>query len=150
MICTALTHNLRTSHADDRISVPTLEIIAFLFHVGLFQQSEGVNLASLCLYTQKAGYKTGNVRKIMACVRVYGGVAGLQKDTARTTGVQEARRRLGALMYHPWPRVRSLVVDEIWGLSGFEAVDEAKLTGVDWSEAGKTQIKAAVQGLGMD
>ncbi|OAQ69024.1 beta-tubulin cofactor d [Pochonia chlamydosporia 170] len=152
MVCHALTSNLRSRHGDDRIAVPTLEIIAFLFHVGLFQQSQGVNLRNLCLYTQKAGYKTGNVRKIMACVKVYGAVAGLStgKGDDVRVGVSEARKRLGALMYHPWPRVRSVVVDEIWGLSGFEEVEGAKLTSVDWSAAGKIQIKATVQSLGME
>lgn len=152
MVCHALTSNLRSRHGDDRIAVPTLEIIAFLFHLGLFQQSQGINLRNLCLYTQKAGYKTGNVRKIMACVKVYGGVAGLStgKGDDVRVGVSEARKRLGALMYHPWPRVRSVVVDEIWGLSGFEEVEGAKLTSVDWSAAGKIQIKATVQSLGME
>lgn len=153
LVCNALTTNLRTRHADDRISVPTLEIIAFLFHVGLFQKSRGINVRNLCLYTQKASYKTGNVRKLMACVKVYGGVAGLSgngdgDEAVKAAGI-EARKRLGALMYHPWPRVRSGVVDEIWGLSGFEDGD-AKLMSVDWAAAGKGQIKATVQALGME
>ncbi|KID92154.1 beta-tubulin cofactor d [Metarhizium guizhouense ARSEF 977] len=155
MVCDALALNLRAHYADDRIAVPTLEIIAFLFRVGVFHRSSGVNLRHLCFYTQKAGYKTGNVRKLWACVKVYGGVAsvptGSQGDgqEAAQAGVKEARKRLGALMYHPWPRVRSVVVDEIWGLSGFAEDDGARLTSVDWSAAGKTQIDATVKALGL-
>ncbi|EXV01678.1 tubulin binding cofactor D family protein [Metarhizium robertsii] len=155
MVCDALALNLRAHYADDRIAVPTLEIIAFLFRVGVFHRSSGVNLRHLCFYTQKAGYKTGNVRKLWACVKVYGGVAsvptGNQGDgqEAAQAGVKEARKRLGALMHHPWPRVRSVVVDEIWGLSGFAEDDGARLTSVDWSAAGKTQIDATVKALGL-
>lgn len=150
LVCNALMTNLRSRHADDRISVPTLEIIAFLFYVGLFQKSKGIKLRNLCLYTQKASYKTGNVRKLTACVKVYGGVAGLGEvdEAVKAAGI-EARKRLGALMYHPWPRVRSGVVDEIWALLGFEDGD-AKLMSVDWAAAGKGQIKATVQALGME
>ncbi|TWU76628.1 hypothetical protein ED733_008233 [Metarhizium rileyi] len=158
MVCEALASNLRNHNADDRVSVPTLEIIAFLFHVGLFQRSRATNLGHLCLSTQKAGYKTGNVRKLVACVKVYGGVAGVSTTGDGTIGqdasqvcVDAARKRLGALMYHPWPRVRSVVVDEIWGLSGFAEVnDAAKLTSVDWSAAGRAQIKATAHALGME
>ncbi|KAK9435291.1 tubulin cofactor D [Metarhizium brunneum] len=155
MVCDALALNLRAHYADDRIAVPTLEIIAFLFRVGVFHRSSGVNLRHLCFYTQKAGYKTGNVRKLWACVKVYSGVAsvptGNQGDgqEAAQAGVKEARKRLGALMHHPWPRVRSVVVDEIWGLSGFAEDDGARLTSVDWSAAGKTQIDATVKALGL-
>ncbi|KID79165.1 beta-tubulin cofactor d, partial [Metarhizium brunneum ARSEF 3297] len=155
MVCDALALNLRAHYADDRIAVPTLEIIAFLFRVGVFHRSSGVNLRHLCFYTQKAGYKSGNVRKLWACVKVYSGVAsvptGNQGDgqEAAQAGVKEARKRLGALMHHPWPRVRSVVVDEIWGLSGFAEDDGARLTSVDWSAAGKTQIDATVKALGL-
>ncbi|KAG8422632.1 hypothetical protein J3459_010198 [Metarhizium acridum] len=155
MVCNALALNLRAHYADDRIAVPTLEIIAFLFRVGIFHCSRGVDFRTLCLYTQKAGYKTGNVRKLMACVKVYGGVASVPTGNegdgqeAAQAGVNEARKRLGALMHHPWPRVRSVVVDEIWVLSGFAEDGGARLTSVDWSAAGKTQIDATVKALGM-
>ena len=98
-----------------------------------------MDLRDLCLQAQKAGYKTGNVRKIEACVKVYGGVAGTG-DGAAT----EARKRLGALLYHPWPKVRSMVVDELWGMLG---EDGQALLGVDWGIAGKAQIKTVVEEL---
>ncbi|KAG5930233.1 hypothetical protein E4U42_002635 [Claviceps africana] len=152
--CRSLMHNLRAFPTEDRIAVPTLEIIAFLFHVGLFQAAQGINLRQLCLLTQKAGYKTGNVRKITACARVYGGIAGFPTASAADdvkAGIDEARRRLGALMSHPWPRVRSVAVDEIWGMEGFcDGQGPARLTGVDWSAVGRGEIRKVVQALGME
>ncbi|KAH7328316.1 tubulin folding cofactor D C terminal-domain-containing protein [Stachybotrys elegans] len=156
-VCQALYQNLRSHQGQDRVSVPTMEIAAFLFHTGLMQRSEGINYRQLCLQVQKAGYKTGNVRKILACVKVYGGVAGMgspggvmqQQQQAEAAAVQEARKRLGALMLHPWPRVRNAVVDELWGLhvGQDESAAEAYLTGVDWAKADKGQIKAMIEGM---
>ncbi|UNI21587.1 hypothetical protein JDV02_007562 [Purpureocillium takamizusanense] len=164
LVCTALMHNLRERQGEDRVIVPTLEIIAFLFSCGLFQRCRHVDLRALCLQTQKAGYKSGNVRKIVACVKVYGGVASMSVSDAGEGGassggngsaVQEARRRLGALLSHPWPRVRSVVVDELWALTGGINVPEeadgpavsSPLTGVDWAKADKALIRAVVQEL---
>lgn len=159
-VCRALVLNLRTRQGQDRVVVPTLEIIAFLFHVGLFQQCGHIDMRNLCLQVQKAGYKTGNVRKLEACIRVYGGIAGMEDaavgDAAneglaakRREGVAEAKKRLGALMFHPWPKIRSQVVDEIWGL---RADTEAgmKLLGVDWGSAGKASITSLVAELGLN
>lgn len=158
--------NLKTHQGQDRVIVPTLELTAYLFHIGTLYQSQDINLRQLCLLTQKAGYKTGNVRKIEACIKVYGGVAAADRQadddaispelrSKRQEGVTEARRRLGALLLHPWPHVRALVVDELWGLSSLEeqASDSSmasKLLSVDWGRAEKTFIKKVVGELGLD
>ncbi|PNY25556.1 Tubulin-specific chaperone D [Tolypocladium capitatum] len=149
LVCAALQQNLRTRQSADRVAVPTLEMIAFLFHSGLFrQQGDDISLRDLCLQTQKAGYRTGNVRKILACVKVYGGVASTSSGGGeQASGVREARRRLGALMAHPWPRVRSAVVDELWGLLGDDEGAGARLTGVDWAKADRGTIRGVVQEL---
>ncbi|KAM3515255.1 hypothetical protein MY11210_001148 [Beauveria gryllotalpidicola] len=150
-VCGALVHNLGAYLSEDRVVVPTLEVIAYLFHAGLFQRCAGgtdrVSLRSLCLQTQRAGYKTGNVRKILACVKVYGCVAAMAETAEQ--GPFEARRRLGALMFHPWPRVRMAVVDELWGLvgSGEDGAGAHVLLGVDWGKADKASVKAVVEEL---
>ncbi|KAH6664759.1 beta-tubulin cofactor d [Plectosphaerella plurivora] len=163
-VCTALVANLSTYQQQnhDRVLVPTLEIVAFLFRVGVFQTCPSINLRKLCLLVQKAGYKTGNVRKLEACIRVYGCVASLEDrhlalegdeglSEKRRGGVAEAKKRLGALMSHPWPRVRSLVVDELWRLVCDTAEDGTKakdvLKGVDWGRADKNAVKKLVSEL---
>ncbi|KAK8128381.1 hypothetical protein PG984_009489 [Apiospora sp. TS-2023a] len=162
----ALLLNLKTHQGQDRVVVPTLELTAYHFHIGTLHQSQDINLRQLCLLTQKAGYKTGNVRKIEACIKVYGGVAAADRQadndaisselrSKRQEGITEARRRLGALLLHPWPHVRALVVDELWGLSSLEeqASDSSmasKLLSADWGRAEKTFIKKVVGELGLD
>jgi tubulin-specific chaperone D len=151
-ICMALIHNLKQYQGQDRVVVPTLELIAYLSHVGLFQKCKDVNLRQLCLLTQKAGYKTGNIRKIEACIKVYGGVASANIDIEvaadaaselelkRQEGSVEAKRRLGALLSHPWPKVRNLIIDELWGLLSGKQL-ERELLSVDWGKAEKTKVK---------
>ncbi|KAM7198583.1 Tubulin folding cofactor D C terminal domain containing protein [Naviculisporaceae sp. PSN 640] len=177
-VCSALVRNLKGRQGQDRVLVPTLEVAAFLFYVGVFAKcpADGIDYKGLCLQVQKACYKTGNVRKIEACIRVYGAIAsGLGKkeasdmaDQRQEEGIKEARRRLGALMLHPWPRVKSLVVDEIWGwsvtvgaesTSGFVDTPEQddigsqggkQVMGVDWAKAEKGQVKAMVKSIGFE
>ncbi|KAJ8129531.1 hypothetical protein O1611_g4099 [Lasiodiplodia mahajangana] len=242
-VCGSLLHNLKLYAGQDRVLVPTLEVIAYLFHVGLLQRCCNVsglagvdasttsagsgnehylNLRQLCLLVQKAAYKTGNVRKLEACIKVYGAIAAIKTETttesaivrtatrvtskadnvndgtgsgndnvdlagrldaAKTQGpvlvlaqekhdegVAEAKRRLGALLLHPWPRVRSLVVDELWSLftsdlggdgegcgdykvKGEEQEEDRKrrlLLGVDWGKADKTHVKKIVRELGLE
>ncbi|EGO59755.1 hypothetical protein NEUTE1DRAFT_80139 [Neurospora tetrasperma FGSC 2508] len=161
-VCTALLRNLKSRQGQDRVLVPTLEITAFLLHVGIFQTCDQINYKSLCLQAQKSCYKTGNVRKIEACIRVYGAVAALGRsygseqasvdgtdEQRKQEGIMDARKRLGALVMHPWPRIRSFVVDELWGLTSISLNDPAaqKLKGVDWGQAEKGSVKSLIEAL---
>lgn len=162
-VTSTLVDNLRSYGGLDRVVVPTLEVIAFLFHVGLFGSTDAKigesgghyehDYKALCLLAQKAAYKSGNVRKIEACVRVYGAVAALEEQPGGKAleGVKEAKKRLGALLLHPWPRVRSMVVDELWGLLVVREESERaeKLLGVDWGKAEKGAVKGLVDQLGL-
>lgn len=161
-VCTSLYRNMKARQGQDRVIVPTLEIIAFLLSVGLYQGTRTVDFKSLCLQSQKASYKTGNVRKLLACIKVYGGIANMGSDprglasmasdnleNKRREAVTEARKRLGALMLHPWPRVRTSVVDELWNvLSGQEADKAGRLKGVDWGTSEKGVLKQLASELG--
>ncbi|KAI0840867.1 tubulin folding cofactor D C terminal-domain-containing protein [Hypoxylon sp. FL0890] len=161
-ICAALLRNLKQYQGQDRVVVPTLEVVSYLFHIGLLQRCPEINLRQLCVLTQKAAYKTGNVRKLEACIKVYGAIAGVDSGnevsgisselaTKRREGVLEAKRRLGALMAHPWPRARSFVVDELWGLMGDDAdAKGAKLLATDWGKAEKSYAKKIVGELGLE
>ncbi|CAI4210570.1 unnamed protein product [Parascedosporium putredinis] len=140
-VCAALTQNLRDRIGQDRLLIPTLEIISFLLNVGLMQQSTEVDARTLTLLTQKASYKSSNVRKLETCIKVYGGVARLTGGEAQVRmrrleeGAAESKKRLGALLYHPWPRVRTYVIDELWSIledEGMETGQGSKLKGIDW------------------
>lgn len=160
LVCGALMRNLRERQGQDRVLNPTLEITSYLLNVGLLQRSGEVDARSLCLLTQKSCYKSSNVRKVDACVKVYGGIARLaEQGTGELRvkrleeGVQEAKKRLGALMFHPWPKVRSWVVDELWSIVEGQGNGErigAGLKGVDWGSAEKGAVRGMVRGLGIE
>ncbi|CAK7228488.1 hypothetical protein SCUCBS95973_006897 [Sporothrix curviconia] len=108
----------------DRIVVPTLEIVAFLFNAGVFLSLSTLestttttpsydDLLELCRQVNEAMDKTGSVRKVEACIKVYGAVA---MASANGGGGDVARAKLASLLHHEWPRVRNAVVDELWGL----------------------------------
>ena len=105
-------------------------------------------------------------------MRLYGGIAGqlgqpplcCSSDADEGTllgAATEAKKRLVALLYHPWPRVRSVVVDELWAIFVLsqtsrykheEAAGEAtgaKLLGIDWGSAGKETIRRLIHDLGL-
>jgi hypothetical protein len=161
-VCGALVRNLKSWQGVDRVLVPTLEVVAFLFHASIFRRCRTVNYKSLCVLVQKSCYKSGNARKIEACIRVYGAIAELGRDAVAATGsprnssdllatqasAREARTRLAALMFHPWPRVKSMVVDELWVLH-YEDPAANALKGVDWGSAPKEKIKSVVESLGL-
>ncbi|KAF4592456.1 beta-tubulin cofactor d [Ophiocordyceps camponoti-floridani] len=151
-VCAGLVRNMARWRGADRVLVPTMDVTAFLFHRGLFHSGSGFDAAELCRQTQRAGYRSGNVRKLIACIRLYGGVAA--------TGEAEARRRLGAMLAHPWPRVRSAAIDEVWmllttggGNAGEDKADKADkaqgLLGVDWAEADGERMRGLAEALGL-
>lgn len=158
LVCGTLVRNLRERQGQDRVLNPTLEMTSHLLHVGLLQRSGEVDARSLCLLVQKSCYKSSSVRKVEACVKVYGGIArmaeqgpGEVKVKRLAEGVQEARKRLGALLFHPWPRARSWVVDELWSIVEGQGEGSGEgLKGVDWGAAEKAAIRGVVKSLGVE
>ncbi|PKS08940.1 hypothetical protein jhhlp_003553 [Lomentospora prolificans] len=158
-VCSALMQNLRDRQGQDRLLIPTLEIISFLLNVGLMQKSGQVDARTLTLLTQKSSYKSSNVRKLETCIKVYGGIARIAEEDKRHVkmkraeeGIAESKKRLGALLYHPWPRVRTYVIDELWSLfneEGEETPAGSELKSVDWGRANKDAIKSVVEKLGI-
>ncbi|PFH55542.1 hypothetical protein XA68_18081 [Ophiocordyceps unilateralis] len=154
-VCAGLVCNLDRWRGADRVVIPTLDVTAFLFHGGLFPHTlaDGddddvvINTAELCRQTQRAGHRSGNVRKLVACIRLYGGVAAQEVGT-------EARRRLGSMLAHPWPTVRSAAVDEAWALLTRDGEADgrdkaASLLGVDWAEADAEKMRSVAEALGL-
>ncbi|CAK7213318.1 hypothetical protein SEUCBS140593_001798 [Sporothrix eucalyptigena] len=164
----------------DRIVIPTLEIIAFLFNAGVFSPTTGTpnhdDLLDLCRQVNEAMDKAGSVRKVEACVKVYGAVALASSSSNSGGGGDVARAKLAALLHHEWPRARNAVVDELWGLGlGLGAIldaglgpdadvaDEAICTtsapapsstfdilkGVDWIAADSAALQALAGQLGL-
>jgi hypothetical protein len=82
---------------------------------------------------QNAHYKTGNIRKLEASVRVYGGLVEVYP---------EALDKLTKMLLHPIPTLRNKVADTL-----FTARGAGK--GVDWSRAKKEDLAKLREGLGI-
>jgi len=164
MVCRALVRNIRDHQGQDRLLTPTLEIVSFLLNVGLMQRSGEVDARTLASLMQKSAYKSSNVRKIETCTKVYGGIARLEEEDRSQVrmkrveeGIVESKKRLGAMLYHPWPRVRTYVVDELWSIFAEEEDEEgedvslaAELKGMDWGRAPKDVVRRVVEKLGIE
>ncbi|KAH7385139.1 armadillo-type protein [Cadophora sp. MPI-SDFR-AT-0126] len=121
-----------TSTPNDRILVSALETVSFLLDMQILQRST-IDWKTLYFRVQKAHYQSANLRKIEACVKIYGGLmdAGL---------VSEARGKLVGMLLHNFPGVRNAVVDELWAREG-----KSVLKSVDWTKA-KTEDLERVKG----
>lgn len=124
MICTALFEVAKRNSTNDRVLVPTLEVMSFLFDVRIIQKSS-LNWRSLYLLVQKAHYKTGNIRKLEASIKMYGGLIEVYP---------EALQKLSSMLLHPFPKIRNQVADTLFVVRG---VGE----GVNWVKAGKGDLQ---------
>jgi hypothetical protein len=86
---------------------------------------------SLYILTQKAHYKTGNVRKLEAAIKLYGGLLGVYP---------EAVQKLSSMLLHPFPNIRNQVADTLW-------VDKGVGKGVNWVKAKKDDLKILLEEL---
>jgi tubulin-specific chaperone D len=74
---------------------------------------------------QKAHYKTGNIRKLEAAIKLYGGIVQVYP---------EALQKLTSMLLHPFPKMRNQVADTLFVVRGVGK-------GVDWTKASKEDLK---------
>ena len=80
---------------------------------------------SLYLLVQKAHYKTGNIRKLEAAIKVYGGLLQVYP---------EVLEKLTGMLLHPFPKIRNQVADVMFVAKGVGK-------GVSWTKAGKEDLR---------
>ena len=59
---------------------------------------ELMSFRPIFIVTQKVGYKSGNVTKLLACVRMYAAFLNVMR--------KEALKKMLLMLLHPLPRVR--------------------------------------------
>lgn len=109
--------------ANDRFLVPALEIISFLFEMRIMQNCT-ISWKDLYLGVQKAHFKSTNVRKLEACVKLYGGLVEVYP---------RAMEKLTSMLVHPYPQIRNLVADIVFVRSGMGK-------GVNWTRAKQEDV----------
>lgn len=134
-LCTYLTDLLRDNISNDRLAVPILEFVAFLFEAGVLQRLRDQDFAWKRLFTnvRNAHFKSGNVQKIEAAVKIY---AGIMAVPGVKTEVQE---KLCSMLLHPYPKIRNAAADAF-----LIATEDEKLMGVNWSK-NPAELKVVVR-----
>ena len=134
VLCTFLTDLIRENISNDRLAVPTLEFVAFLFEAGVLQRLREQDFAWRRLFTEvrKAHFKSGNVQKIEAAVRIYAGMMTVPR--VRT----EVQKKLCSMLLHPYPRIRNAAADSLLVVTGDESLME-----VNWSKP-QAELKVIV------
>ncbi|KAI9878754.1 MAG: hypothetical protein M1830_010607 [Pleopsidium flavum] len=133
-ICNDLTELLRRNLASDRLAIPLLEVLGFLFDAGILQQLDDGSFNFYALI-QKAHFKSGSVHKLEAAVKLYAGLA----EVASTS--QEAVMKLAGMLLHPFPKIRNAAADALYVL---HKNDTLKME--DWSRPAK-ELRDCVEAL---
>ena len=154
-----------TGNDNDRILIPALETLGFLFDSGVAQHPS-TPYRTIYLLVQKSHYKSGSVRKLETCVKIYGylmenllmkrarwvedpnGELEAQLADGRRTKVKitwdqedvdKVTEKVTGMLIHPFVSVRGAVADvvhmERGGLAGMKGKDWGKATKADVIEA---------------
>ncbi len=134
MLCTYLTDLIQENLSNDRVAMPTLHFVAFLFEAGVLQRLRDQDFAWRRLFTQvrKAHYKSGNVQKIEAAVKIYAGM--MTVPSVR----EEVQEKLCSMLLHPYPKIRNAAADSL-----LIVTEDESLMGVNWSKS-QSELKASV------
>lgn len=135
MLCTYLTDLIRGNISNDRIAVPALDFVAFLFEAGVLQRLRDQDFAWRRLFTEvrKAHFKSGIVQKIEAAIKIYAGMMAVPRVSV------EVQEKLCSMLVHPYPKIRNAAADALLVVTWDEG-----LMGVNWSKP-QAELKSATR-----
>ncbi|OCL03190.1 hypothetical protein AOQ84DRAFT_392453 [Glonium stellatum] len=119
---------LRLNISTERILIPLLDVIAFLFDVQILQRltDTNFNYRSLLSLIQRSHYKSTNPHKLHIALDVYRGLADI--PTIR----KDVIAKVASMLLHPYPKIRIAAAETLWITTGDE---DLKLH--DWSRSPK-------------
>ncbi|KAK5162780.1 hypothetical protein LTR04_003015 [Oleoguttula sp. CCFEE 6159] len=125
-VCHTFVDILRDNLSTDRIVLPLLEVLAFLFDAFIIQRvaEEGTYFRwkTLLSLVQKAHFKSNSIPKLLAAVNVYRGLTEIEVVRG------SALTKLASMLLHPFPKVRAAVADSLYTVTEDEALKPH-----DWS-----------------
>ncbi|KAI8360820.1 armadillo-type protein [Blakeslea trispora] len=89
---------------QDRVTIPLLDVIGLLYESGILLKitKESLHLKLFNL-TKRENFKSKNIRKLLASIKVYVGLISVEGQQVRTKALQQ----LLTYLVHAFPRVRS-------------------------------------------
>ncbi|KAL4904876.1 hypothetical protein BDW74DRAFT_178448 [Aspergillus multicolor] len=113
-VATAIIHDLlqvlNEKLPDDRYAIPTLETAAFLLdgYVASAPGFQSPTLRKLFVLVQKAHFKSSNLARLEAAIRVYAPLSRLEQVRP------DVLKKLTGMLLHPFPRVRAMVAEYLF------------------------------------
>lgn len=134
-LCICLTDIVRENATNERLVVPALDFIGYLFDSGVLPRLRNKEFGWSRLFTavQQAHFKSSNVHKVEAAVKIYAGLLGVRRVRAKVL------EKICSMLLHPFPKVRNAVAEALL----IETGDEELMT-VNWSR-NKDELAPAVQ-----
>lgn len=122
---------------DDRYAIPVMELTAFLIDGYISTISAGLepSFRKVFILTQKAHFKSSNIARLEAAIKVYAPLARLEQLRP------DVLKKLSGMLLHPFPKVRAVVADYLFMETGLDFVRNE-----DWTRQPK-QMKEHVERL---
>ncbi|KAE8310692.1 tubulin folding cofactor D C terminal-domain-containing protein [Aspergillus transmontanensis] len=127
----ALSDNLQ----DDRYAIPVLEFLAFLLdsYVSSIPQPSESSYRKLFVLVQKAHFKSSNIARLEAAIKVYAPLSRLEPLRA------DVLKKMTSMLLHPFPRVRNAAAEYLFMETMLESVKTE-----DWTRQPK-ELKGQVE-----
>ncbi|KAF2204679.1 hypothetical protein GQ43DRAFT_364104 [Delitschia confertaspora ATCC 74209] len=147
-LATLLTGLLRANLSNDRVLIPLLEVLAFLFDMQILQRLVDTNyrhvlfsirsldsFRTLLSLTQKAHFKSAHMHKLHLALDLYRGLGTIPATRSDTL------TKVTNMLLHPFPKIRIAAAETLWCLS-----NDQDLKRHDWSLSNKS-LKPVAEGL---
>ncbi|KAL2040021.1 hypothetical protein N7G274_007424 [Stereocaulon virgatum] len=130
MYCTTIVDIVHENYSNDRLLLPAMDFLGFLFDVGVLHRlaTEMFGWTRLFEIIQRAQSKSTNIHKIEAAVKIYAGMALVPKVRSI------AMKKLCQFLTHKFPKIRNVVADAL-----FIVTQDEELLAVNWSKLQKEQ-----------
>ncbi|OJJ37236.1 hypothetical protein ASPWEDRAFT_131348 [Aspergillus wentii DTO 134E9] len=122
---------------DDRYAIPTMELLAFLVdgYVSSIPEGSEPSFRKLFVVVQKAHFKSSNIARLEAAIRVYAPLSRLEPLRI------DVLKKLSSMLLHPFPRIRAGAAEHLFMETELDVVKDE-----DWTRQPK-QLKEQVDGL---
>ncbi|KAK7510960.1 tubulin folding cofactor D C terminal-domain-containing protein [Phyllosticta citriasiana] len=115
--------------SNDRIIMPLLDVVAFLFDVQVLQRLDGSSFKwrNLLSLVQKSHFKSNNIPKLHLALDAYRGLVSVPAIRP------EVMKKLLSMLLHPFPKIRVSAAETLFIITANEGLKHH-----DWSQSPQT------------
>ncbi|KAF5865713.1 hypothetical protein ETB97_002687 [Aspergillus alliaceus] len=120
---------------EDRYAIPMLDVLAFLLDGYISPIPSSSEPRKLFVLVQKAHFKSSNIARLEAAIKVYAPLSRLESLRA------EVLKKMTTMLLHPFPRVRNAVAEYLFMETTLNSVKSE-----DWAKQPK-ELKGQVENV---